>query len=70
MKKIRAKGSLTVEAALVVPIVLFCILLVLNQGLELYGELIKAAQRQEIWEEFHPADKFRKLELLEEMVGE
>lgn len=69
MKKIRAKGSLTVEAALVVPIVLFCVLLILNQGLELYGEVVKTAQKQEMWEEFHPADKFLKLELLGEVVG-
>ncbi len=69
MRGLKARGSLTVEAALVVPIVLFCILLFLNQGLDLYGELVKTAQRQEMWEEFNPADKFRRLELLGEIVG-
>lgn len=69
MRGLKARGSLTVEAALVVPIVLFCILLFLNQGLDLYGELVKTAQRQEMWEEFNPADKFRRLELLGEIAG-
>lgn len=69
MKQRKAKGSLTVEAALVVPVVLFCILLILDQGLELYGEVVKTAQKQEMWVEFHPAEKFRKLEQLGELIG-
>lgn len=69
MKQMKAKGSLTVEAALVVPVVLFCILLILDQGLELYGEVVKTAQKQEMWEEFHPAEKFRKLEQIGELIG-
>ena len=39
MRKWKVNGSLTVEAALVVPLVLFCILLILNQGIELYEEV-------------------------------
>ncbi|TGY96075.1 hypothetical protein E5329_11425 [Petralouisia muris] len=57
-------GSFTVEAALVLPLILFCILLMLNQGLELYGEMVETAEQQKMWEEFAPADDFRKLELL------
>ena len=39
-------GSFTVEAALVLPLILFCILLMLNQGLELYGEMVETAEQQ------------------------
>lgn len=67
--KWKAKGSLTVEASLVVPIVLFVIFLLLNQGLELYGEVVGTAQKQEMWEDFEPSGKFRRLELLESFVS-
>lgn len=63
MKDWKVRGSLTVEAAFVIPLVLLCILLVLNQGLELYEEVIETVKKQEMWEEFDPADRFRKLEL-------
>ncbi|EOS26882.1 hypothetical protein C806_00474 [Lachnospiraceae bacterium 3-1] len=63
MKDWKVRGSLTVEAAFVIPLVLLCILLVLNQGLELYEEVIETVKKQEMWEEFNPADRFRKLEL-------
>lgn len=69
MKHWKVKGSLTVEAALVVPLLLFCILLVLNQGLELYGEVVETVENQEMWEEFDPVGRFRKLELLEKVTG-
>lgn len=69
MRRWKAKGSLTVEAAFVVPLVLFCILLVLNQGLELYEEVIGTMEKQEMWEEFDPAGGFRKFEFLEKVAG-
>lgn len=62
------KGSLTVEAALVVPIVLLCMFHLLNQGIELYCHVAEMAQEQEIWEEFNPARRFRQIELLGELV--
>lgn len=65
----KVSGSFTVEAALVLPVILICILLILNQGLELYQELVETAEKQQMWEEFAPAGYFRKLELLGEMPG-
>lgn len=63
----KVRGSLTVEAALILPIVLFCILLILNQGLELYREVTETGKKQEMWEESDPAEQFRVLKLLEEI---
>lgn len=60
----RAKGSYTVEAALIMPIVLGCILLVLNQSIELYTEVTKATVYTSWWQEKEPAEDFRKIELL------
>ena len=39
----KAQGSFTVEAALVLPIVLFCIFYLLNQGIELYCGTVEIA---------------------------
>jgi len=63
----KVRGSLTVEAALILPIFLFCILLILNQGLELYREVTETGKKQEMWEESDPAERFRVLKLLEEI---
>lgn len=57
MRKI--KGSFTVEAALILPVVLFCVLLVLEEGLKLYDKTVETAQNQETWREFYPAETFR-----------
>lgn len=65
----QVKGSLTVEAAIVVPIVLLCIFLIVQAGIELYDRTAELVQEQEMWEEFHPAQKFRKQELLQEIFG-
>lgn len=62
--KIGAAGSLTVEASFVVPIVLFCILFILNQGIERYGQTVDTAKKQEMWDELDMAGDFRKIELL------
>ena len=62
----KVQGSYTVEAALVVPIVLACILLILNQAIDLYAEVIETTIYHCWWEEFEPAESFRKIELLEE----
>ena len=64
------KGSLTVEAALVVPIVLLCIFQFLTQGITLYCQVVELAEEQEFWEEYDPPGRFRQLELLEELVGD
>ncbi len=63
------KGSLTVEASIVVPVVLLCIFLLVDAGIQLYAGTTELVQKQEMWEDFHPAQKFRKLELLEEVFG-
>lgn len=60
----KVQGSFTVEAALVFPLVLFCILHLLNQGIELYCLIREMAGNQEAWEGFDPASRFRQLELL------
>lgn len=64
----KIRGSFTVEAALIVPIVLFCILLILNQGIELYTQTVAASQNQETWEKFEPVKRFRELELLNDLI--
>lgn len=64
INNIRAKGSLTVEAAIVVPIALFCILWMVEKGISLYTVTVDLVHEQEMWEEFHPAGEFRRLELL------
>lgn len=64
----RAKGSLTVEAAIIVPVMLFCILWMVQGGISLYTETVELVQKQEMWVDFCPAGKFRKLELLEKVI--
>lgn len=66
---IKMKGSFTVEAAIIVPIVLFCILWMAEAGIALYTETAEIVQEQKMWEEFHPASQFRRAELLGEVVG-
>ena len=60
----RVQGSYTVEAALVVPIVLGCILLILSQTIDLYIEVTETTRYDRWWEEFQPAEPFRKIEFL------
>ena len=60
----KMQGSFTVEAALVFPIVLFCILTLLNQGIELYCQVVEIIGNQAAWESFDPASRFRQLEQL------
>lgn len=62
------KGSLTVEAAIVVPLVLLCVLWIMRAGIVLYGSTAELVQKQEMWEEFQPAAKFRRLELLGDLL--
>lgn len=65
---IRMKGSLTVEAAIVIPVVLLCVLWIMEAGIALYGSTLELVQKQEMWEEFQPAVKFRRLELLGDLL--
>lgn len=65
--KQKARGSLTVEAAIVIPVILLCIYLMMDAGITLYAETTELVHGQQMWEEFDPAEKFRKLELLEEV---
>lgn len=58
----RARGSYTIEAALIMPVVLGCILLVLNQSIELYTEVTEDTTYSEWWQELDPAENFRKIE--------
>ena len=65
--KQKARGSLTVEAAIVIPVILLCIYLMMDAGITLYAETTELVHRKQMWEEFDPAEKFRKLEWLEEV---
>ncbi len=62
----KISGSVTVEAAIVVPVVLFCILWTMEKGIALYMETVQVVHRQQMWEEFHPAERFRSIKWLEE----
>ena len=64
-----AGGSLTVEAAIIIPIVLFSILWMVEKGIALYTETVELVQEQEMWEGFDPAGEFRKLKLLEKTLS-
>ncbi|MCI8860035.1 MAG: hypothetical protein HFI71_11095 [Lachnospiraceae bacterium] len=64
-QKREAQGSITVEAAIVVPIILLCIFWLTQQGIDLYEDTVIIVEKQEMWDEFEPAAKFRNLELLE-----
>lgn len=64
------RGSITVEAAIVVPIVLFCIFWMMEGGIDLYLETAEHFEKQKMWENFKPAEKFRNLDLLEEFLGQ
>lgn len=63
----KVQGSYTVEAALIVPIVLACILLILNQTINIYIEVTESTVYGSWWEELEPAESFRKIELLKEL---
>lgn len=60
-----ARGSLTVEAAIVIPIILISILWIIEKGIDLYTETTALVQEKQTREEFYPAETFRKMELLE-----
>ena len=60
-----ARGSLTVEAAIVIPIILISILGIVEKGIDLYTETTALVQENQMREEFNPAERFRKMELLE-----
>lgn len=64
----KARGSLTVEAAIIVPVILFCVFWMVQGGITLYTETVELVQKQEMWEDFRPAGQFRKLELLEKVI--
>lgn len=50
------------EAALIVPLVLFVLLFLMNQGITLYEETVKISERQNIWDTYQPAERFRVIE--------
>lgn len=64
----RARGSYTVEAALIMPMVLGCLLLVLNQTILLYSEVKERTTCSSWWQELEPADSFRNIEFLRHMT--
>ena len=64
----RARGSYTVEAALIMPVVLGCLLLILNQSVTLYSEVKECTICSSWWQEREPADSFRKIEFLRQLT--
>lgn len=65
----KAAGSYTVEAAIIVPVVLGCILLVLNMAIRLYTEVTACTVYNSWWQELEPSDEFRRLQFWKN-VGE
>ncbi|MCI9081671.1 MAG: hypothetical protein HFI70_05015 [Lachnospiraceae bacterium] len=63
------RGSFTLEAAIIFPLVLLCTFWIMEKGIFLYLETVKHINNQEMWEEFYPAEEFRKRELLKELSG-
>lgn len=66
----KVQGSYTVEAAIIVPIVLFCILFCMNQAIELYTEVTKDTVYGSWWKKFEAADSFRRIEWLKNIAEE
>ncbi len=64
----KVQGSITVEAAIIVPVILLCIFWLLQRGIALYEDTITIVEKQEMWDEFEPAAKFRNLELLDQAL--
>ncbi len=64
----RVQGSYTIEAALIVPFVLGCMLLIMNQAIELYIEVTENTVYDKWWQEFEATDSFRKIELLKRIT--
>ncbi len=65
---LEVQGSFTVEAALVFPIVVFCIFQFLDQGIELYCQIIEITGNQKAWKGFDPASRFRQFEFLDNLL--
>lgn len=60
------QGSYTVEAAIIVPIVLVCILLVLSKAISLYEEVTDITVFNEWWQELEPEEIFRENEVIKQ----
>lgn len=65
----RVQGSYTVEAAMIVPLVLGCLLLVMSQAIELYTEVTDDMVYGSWWQEYEPADSFRRIEWMKNIAG-
>lgn len=66
----KAKASYTVEAAIIVPIVLFLVLGAVRLGVTLHGEVKEAACHYEKLEELDAVSEIKKLKKLEILGGE
>ncbi|MEY8515768.1 TadE family protein [Lachnospiraceae bacterium 29-84] len=66
--KRKEQGSLTVEAAFVIPIVLIVMMLVFDQGIDLYTSMVETVRAQRDWEEMDPGKRFRELEWMGNVV--
>ena len=66
----RYKGSFTVEAAVVFPIVLLCICTVIILGMELYDEVCMVAEKYEKSETVDLIHCMYRRELIEDLLGE
>ena len=64
----KVQGSITVEAAIIVPVILLCIFWLIQRGIALYEDTITIVEKQEMWDEFEPAAKFSNLELLDQAL--
>ncbi|MEG0961342.1 MAG: pilus assembly protein [Lachnospiraceae bacterium] len=60
----KVKGSYTVEAALLMPIILFCLCFILEQTIDMYMQTKEILCITEEWKEFNPVPIFRTLPLI------
>ena len=64
----KVQGSITVEAAIIVLVILLCIFWLIQRVIALYEFTITIVEKKEMWDEFEPAAKFRNLELLDQAL--
>ena len=66
MKDRYKRGSFTIEAAIIIPFILFLMITVLQIGIKFYQES-SLLERSEKWEAFHAVSMFYKLQILREL---
>ena len=66
----KCKGSFTVEASYIMPIILVCILIVIELGISLHGEVFLRIKNQEKKEPLDMINTMYQREYVKELLGE